>query len=442
MCRVCQSMGRLLKRCLALLLLAACCAPRSLAQIHAQNKSSGTPRPTLVGYFPQWALYDDEPYLVKDLISPRRKAPLVDQINYAQGFVTNGRCSVADPNADLNFSFTAKQSVNGVADSPTHSFRGYMHQVQLLKRRYPHLRVLISLEGRASDFADDAQPENRKAFVASCVDTFIKGHLAPGIEAPRLFDGIDVDWEYPHGEDAGNFIELLKEFRRQMDLVRPGLRLTIAVGHTPRMYGGVDTAAVAALVDQVGVMTYDFIGPWSERTGLLAPLSASPEFRGGTVDRSIASWYQAGVPASKLLMGVPFYAYGWRQVPEDADGLFQEGQGIRGDRPYRYIQSIIGNSTAYRDKVSRAPWLFDGDAFWTYDDPVSVGFKASYARDAGLGGLMIWELGDDDSAVLLRAAHKALNGPRTPISLPAVSDVPPRPVSLPVSGTPIPAPPY
>jgi chitinase len=129
-------------------------------------------------------------------------------------------------------------------------------------------------------------------------------------------------------------------------------------------------------------------------------------------------------------MGVPFYAYGWRQVPEDANGLFQEGQGIRGDRPYRYIQSIIGNSTVYRDKVSQAPWLFDGDAFWTYDDPVSVGFKASYARDAGLGGLMIWELGDDDSAVLLRAAHKALLGARTPITLPEVPASAPRSTSL------------
>ena len=432
-------MGRLLKRCLPVLLLATYCALPSLAQTHAQNKSSAASRPTLVGYFPQWALYDDEPYLVKDLISPGRKVPLLDQINYAQGFVTNGRCSVADPNADLKFSFTAKQSVNGVADSPSRPFRGYLHQVQLLKRRYPHLRVLISLEGRASDFANDAQPENRQAFVASCVDTFIKGHLAPGIEAPRLFDGIDVDWEYPHGEDAENFIELLKEFRRQMDLVRPGLKLTIAVGHTPHMYSGVDTNAMAALVDQVGVMTYDFIGPWSGRTGLLAPLSAPEEFRGGTVDRSIASWHQAGVPTAKLLMGLPFYAYGWRQVPEDANGLFQEGEGIRGDRPYRYIQSIIGSSTVYRDKVSQAPWLFDGDAFWTYDDPVSVGFKASYARDAGLGGLMIWELGDDDSAVLLRAANKALNGPRTPISLPALPDTLVRRIALPVSGTAAPA---
>lgn len=401
-------MGRKPQLCVGLLTVLALCttSPRVQAQ---SAPTTPAKRPLLVGYFPQWSIYDDQPYLIKDLISPGRKAPLVDQVNYAQGFVTNGRCSVADPNADLNYTFTAKQSVNGLADSPSHPFRGHLHQLQLLKRRYPHLRALISLEGRASDFANDAQPENRKAFVASCIDIFIKGHLAPGIHAPHLFDGIDVDWEYPHGEDAENFVELLKEFRRQMDAVRPGLRLTIAVGHTPRMYDGTDIVTVASLVDQVGLMTYDFIGPWSGTTGFLAPLSAAPEFRGGTVARSIEAWRDAGVPTSKLLMGVPFYAYGWRQVPEDANGLFQEGQGIRGDRPYRYIQTLTATSTVYRDKISQAPWLFDGDVFWTYEDPVSVAYKASYARENGLAGVMIWQLGDDDSGALLRSADHALH---------------------------------
>jgi chitinase len=388
--------------------LALCAIPSAPAQ-----------KPTLVGYFPQWGLYDDQPYLVKNLISPTGAAPLVDQINYAQGFVTNGHCSVADPNADLNFTFSAQQSVNGLADSPSHPFRGHLHQLQLLKQRYPHLRILISLEGRASDFAFDAQPENRVAFVSSCIDIFLKGHLAPNIDAPGLFDGIDLDWEFPREPDAPNFLALLQEFRRQMSALRPGLRLTIATGHTPHMYPGTDIASVAALVDQVGLMTYDFIGPWSDTTGLLAPLSAAPDFHGGTVARSIEAWHEAGVPTSKLLMGVPFYAYGWQQVPEDGHGLFQEGTGIHGDRPYSYIQTLLEHSTVYRDPASQAPWLFDGDAFWTYEDPTSVAHKASFARDQGLGGLMIWELGEDNGeAALLRAAHRALNGlppsPATP----------------------------
>lgn len=397
----------------------ALCAPLAL---RAQTMEDAAPHPTLVGYFPQWALYDDDPYLVKSLIAPDHKSLLVDQVNYAQGFVTNGRCSVADPNADLNFSFNAQQSVDGIADTASRPFRGYLHQLQLLKRSYPHLRILISLEGKASDFAFDAQPENRQAFVASCVDLFLKGHLAPGIDAPGLFDGIDVDWEFPHDPDSENFQALLREFRRQMDAIRPGFQLTIAVGHSPHMYPGADVATIASLVDQVGLMTYDFIGPWSDTTGFLAPLTAPEDRQGGTVQRSIEAWRTAGVPSSKLLMGIPFYGYGWHQVSEDppedppkdpkaAHGLFHEGTAIHGDRPYRYIQTLIEHSTVYRDPSSQAPWLFDGDTFWTYEDPISVAHKASFARDQNLGGVMIWELGDDDgSSVLLRSTRHALHG--------------------------------
>ncbi|HMH14747.1 MAG TPA: glycosyl hydrolase family 18 protein [Edaphobacter sp.] len=389
----------------------ACLSLRAFAQ-------SSPAKPLLVGYFPQWGLYNDQPYLVKNLLSSTSRKPLVDQINYAQGFVTNGRCTVADPNADINFTFTTIQSVNGVADSPSHPFRGNLHQLQLLKRRFPHLRILISLEGRASDFAFDAQPENRGTFVASCIDTFIKGNLAPGITAPHLFDGIDVDWEYPHEPDAANFQALLHELRLQMNAIRPGLLLTIAVGHTPHMYPGTDVPTVASLVDQVGLMTYDFIGPWSDTTGFLAPLFGD---HGGTVERSIAAWRDAGIPSSKLLMGVPFYAYGWRQVPEEANGLFQEGQGIHGDRPYSFVLTLLDHSTLYRDLISQAPWLFDGDAFWTYEDPISIAHKASYARSQHLQGLMIWELGQDTStAALLRAAHTALHN-----SSPNDSSLPP-----------------
>lgn len=225
----------------------------------------------LVGYFGQWGLYSDPQYTLKDL-ARNNKARLLDQINYAQGFVTGGRCSIADRNADLDHTFSASDSVDGKADDPAAPFRGHLHQLAELKRAYPHLRALISLEGRAADFAFDAQPENREAFVASCIELFVKGHLAPNVTVPDLFDGIDVDWEYPHGADADNFLPLLAEFRRQMDLVRPGLKLSIAVGPSPRMYDGTNFGAVAAQVDEVGLMTYDMAGPWMQTTGFIAPL--------------------------------------------------------------------------------------------------------------------------------------------------------------------------
>ncbi|HEY1986779.1 MAG TPA: glycosyl hydrolase family 18 protein [Terracidiphilus sp.] len=369
--------------------------------------------PVVVGYFPQWGIYNPQPYYVKMLVTSGSAAHL-DQINYSQGSVAGGHCSLADPNADLNTTYTAETGVNRQPDDPNSPFRGYFHQLQQLKRRYPQIKLLISLEGKADDFALDAQPQNRHAFVSSCIDTFIRGRFAANVARPGLFDGFDIDWESPQVADAANFRALLVEFRRQMDALRPGLRLAIAVGQDPHMLPGTNFADVAPLVDQVGIMNYDYAGPWSNTTGLLAPLfPTNPAPRQAlSIERSIASYRAAGVPQRKLLMGLPFYGYSWTAVSSTNNGLFQTGRAVHSDRPYNYIRTLASLSSAYRDPRSQAPWLYDGQTFWTYEDPVSVRYKASYAYDQSLGGVMIWELsGDTADAELLRSAWHSLHHP-------------------------------
>ena len=422
------------------------------ASAWSSNSAQSTPLTSvsphlLVGYFPQWGLYQDEPYTVKSLLDSGAVA-MLDQLNYAQGFVTGGHCSVADPNADLNYTFTVKSSVDGSADSPNAALRGNFHQLVELKRRYPRLKILISLMGHASDFAADAQPDVREDFVASCVSLFLKGNFADGASEPGLFDGIDLDWEYPRGVDSANYAPLLAEFRRQMDALRPGLRLTVALGASPHMYGESDIASIGRTVDLAGLMTYDFNGPWSGTTGFIAPLhSSSPDE--GSVETSVGAWTQAGIPADKLLIGLPFYGYGWRNVQDGNHGLSQHGRPIHGDYSYRFIQSMLDPTVhpsssgkanpamplplhdgppdpqtsateplaptvpvLYRDPMSQAPWLFDGSAFWTYEDPISIASKAEFASQSHLAGFMVWELsGDTPSATLLNAAHKALIHP-------------------------------
>ncbi|MFT4111816.1 glycoside hydrolase family 18 protein [Silvibacterium sp.] len=369
-------------------------------------------RPMVVGYFPQWGLYAKNPYTVKAIVASGAIRRL-DQMNYAQGFVTNGRCSVADPRADLGTTYSAAESVSGRADNPASPFRGYFHQVQELKRRYPKLRVLISLEGNPKDFAFDAQPENRQAFVASCIDTFVRGNFAQGVHEPGIFDGFDINWEFPHEADAANYRALLEEFRRQMNAVRGGMRLSVAVGHSPHMSGGTDFGEIAKIVDQVAVMNYDYSGPWSHNTGLIAPLFTDPnDPHHDSVEQNIAEYEAAGVPSEKILMGLPFYGYSWTGVAEDHDGLHQPGQPVHEDQPYNAIAALIPTSTVYRDPQSQAPWLYDGKTFWTYEDAVSVRYKASFAADRHLGGIMIWELsGDTSDGILLNTAYKALRDP-------------------------------
>jgi chitinase len=374
----------------------------------ARTKQPDIPRrPLMVAYFPQWGVKSQPQYLVKNLVQSGGASRL-DQVNYSQGSVAGGRCSVADPNADLQYSFKDQNSVNGKGDLSSANFRGNFHQLQELKTKYPRLKILISLEGRADAFAEDAQPQNRAAFVASCVDLFVHGHFSDGIEEPGIFDGFDVDWEYPKQQDAANYLALLREFRRQMDAVRPGFLLTVAVGSTPKMYPSIDMRDLSRLVDEIGVMTYDYAGPWSSKTGFVAPLymPGKDSWEGDSIDTSLAEFKEAGVPASMLLVGLPFYGYGWQQVASTNHGLFQQGYAIRGDHPYWQIQSLSRNSTVYRKRRSRAPWLYDGNSFYTYDDPTSIREKAKFARHQHLGGLMVWELsGDTDDARLLKTAQ-------------------------------------
>jgi len=401
---------RFIRAFLLFLMVVAFASVATLALPHVGARRG--PR-LLVGYFNNSGFYSSTPFYVKNLLTSG-SASRLNQINYASASVKNGRCSLADPDADLQATYNAQNSVNGIADNSASAFRGYFHQLEELKRKYPRLKILISLEGRGSDFAIDAQPENRVAFVSSCVNMYLRGEFADGVKKPHVFDGIDVDWESPHQEDAANFQALLAEFRRQMNAVRPGLTLSLAVNESPLAFAGTDFAAVAPLVDQVGIMNYDYAGPWSARTGLLAPLfpvSGDIE-QTASIQQSIANYIAAGIPARKLLMGVPFYGYGWTGVASANNGLFQTGRAVRGDRPYNLIRTVALSSQIFRDPRSQAPWLFNGQDFWTYEDPTSIHYKVSYAARQGIGGVMIWELsGDTADGELLNSTWRALRKP-------------------------------
>jgi chitinase len=199
-----------------------------------------------------------------------------------------------------------------------------------------------------------------------------------------------------------------------MNAVRPGLRLSVAVDQSPAMLPGTDFAALAPLVDEFGIMNYDYAGPWSTTTGLLAPLfpNTLTSAHAASIQSSISAYKAAGIPARKLLMGLPFYGYGWTGVSDSNHGLFQTGQAVRGDHPYYAIRTLALPSQVFRDPRSQAPWIFDGQNFWTYEDSVSVRYKVSYASRQKMGGVMIWELsGDTADAELLNSAWRSLHHP-------------------------------
>jgi chitinase len=392
----------------------------------------------VVGYFAQWSIYRRN-YLVRD-VEKSGAAAAMDVINYAFAAPDeNLRCASLDTFADYGKRFGAAESVDGVADTVAQPLKGNFNQLRKLKQLHPHLRVLISLGGwtQSFRFSDAALPENRVAFARSCIDMFIRGSVAPGISAAGVFDGIDIDWEYPgscgetcsvrQADDAANFTALLEEFRRQLELlesevemqtkVRPEYLLTIAAPAGAVHYVPFPLGAMHAWLDWINIMAYDFHGSW-EATGpanhhaALYPSSCEPS-GGDWGDKAVDAYLAAGVPARKLLLGVPFYGRGWRGMPASNTGLCESASGVprgvyeNGINDYDVLDAQ--GRPDFWDDTTATHWTFSGSEFWSYDDERSLRIKAGYVNAGGLRGVMFWELsGDAPDGRLLRSLRNDL----------------------------------
>ena len=399
----------------------------------------------VIGYFVQWGIYGRN-YQVAD-IEKSGSASYMTHINYAFGNVRNNRCEVgvvqpSDPNtgaggdafADYTKAFAAAQSVDGVADTWDQPLRGNWNQLKKLKAKHPGLKVLISLGGWtwSRGFASAARPENRQAFVASCIDAYIRGNLpvtdgAGGAAAAAgVFDGIDIDWEYPNAcgiscgsaEDRQNFTALLAEFRRQLNQVRSSLLLTVAVGAGVDKIRATDPAQYHPSLDFINVMTYDFHGAFEPTTNHHSALFDSPadpstgDQRYYNSNDAMQAFLDAGVPAAKLNLGIGFYGRGWTNVPNVNNGLYQSGSPAPGTyeagiEDYKVLKNAAG--TSHTDSAAGAHWKYNGSTFWSYDTPAVITQKMGYVKAQGLGGAFFWEFsGDAPQAELVKAVGNGL----------------------------------
>jgi chitinase len=207
------------------------------------------------------------------------------------------------------------------------------------------------------------------------------------------FDGIDLDWEFPaNGTDLGSFPHVVGELRAAL---AAGQTLSIAgpSGNWAAQY--YDLAALLPVVDWYAAMTYDYGGPGLTPTA--DPNAPLYSVRGrSSVDATVAYYLARAVPASKLLIGLPFYAWQYN----GASALYGMLTTSAGSKPdYSVIPAMIGNGwDAHRYLAPQAPYLLKSDGspgVITYDDPVSINAKCSYVVSKGLGGAIIWSLGQD-----------------------------------------------
>ena len=379
------------------------------------DADTGTATGRVIGYFVAWGVYGRN-YHVKNIVESGA-AETLTHINYAFANVTNGACAIGDSYAEYDRFYDAATSVDGQPDTwDAGALRGSFHQLQKLKVMYPRLRVLISLGGWtwSAGFSAAAAPAQREAFVRSCIELFITDARWAG-----LFDGIDVDWEYParcgntcsdNPEDTQNFTALLAEFRRQLDAVRPGLELTIAAPAGADKVDAIEVNRIHPHLDAINLMSYDLHGPWEPRTNFhaaLHPVAADPDRAlGFTTDEAVQLWLDRGTPAAKLVVGLPFYGRGWSGVAASGDGLYQTATAAAsatyeaGIEDYEVLAELGAEFMPFRHDEAQAVWVYSASTgvFWTYDDPMSIANKTRYARERGLGGMMFWELSGDDAA--------------------------------------------
>jgi chitinase len=346
----------------------------------AQQGSTG---PVVVAY-----VFPRDGALKQGDVDPR----LITRINYAFANIKDGRMVTGPDLSAQNFAYLTS-----------------------LRKENPALTVLVSVGGWdwSGGFSDVVLTEqSRQTFIESVV-AFLKSYD---------LDGLDIDWEYPgmagaghkfRAEDGANFTTLLKELRGRFDgetaASHRRLYLTFAAGASSEFLRHTEMAKAQEFVDTVNLMTYDFSEAGSDRiANHHAPLYINPSSpKKESADTSVNEFEAAGVPAGKIVLGVPFYGHVWGEVGVTNHGLFQPGKAVAGDwASYAKISSDLLHSgyVRYWDDAAKAPYLYNAEKqiFVSYEDEESLAVTCGYVLKNKLGGVMFWEYSGDPTGTLLR----------------------------------------
>lgn len=343
-------------------------------------------------------------------------APVAEPHFRLVGYVggrTNFEAIDATKLTHINYAFAKVRPDDSVvfenADAPEHLAR-----LRALKAINPELKVILSIGGWGAEWFSDAAltAESRCRFATSAV-ALMKEHQ---------LDGLDIDWEYPgqagagnrnRREDKQNFTLLLEAVRRELDLAGDYSLSIATTGGRYFKYTEMDR--VHPHVDWINVMAYDLAGGWSEGTAHHAALHSDA----ASAESYVQQHLDAGIPASKIVMGVPFYGRMWKWVinRNSPTGLGEPFDWFVPDVPWTALERDYLASPKFErkwDDQAKAPYLWEREAgtFISYEDPRSLRAKAEFVKSHGLGGVMFWEHRHDPAGTLLGAVASVLLPPR------------------------------
>ena len=424
----------------------------ALAFTQSSVAEGGDNSKILGGYFEEWSIY----YAGYNIANLQQNgvADNLTHLMYAFANVTTApspACAIADTWADYQTPYLP--SVSG-APYPGPVY-GNFGAIQQLKQLHPSLKVLMSIGGAspantAAFSAAASTAAGRQALASSCISMFVQGNIASGVTAPGLFDGFNIDWEFPTAADTQNFTALLKEFRRQLNALgkTTGKQYVMSFDGPAgaQNYVNIDLKHAAEQVDFITVDGYNYAGSWDAQTNHASPLFDDKQDplngQGLDIDSTVNAYLKAGVPAKKYTMGLPLYGAGWTGVSNVNHGLYQNSTGpsavpfangqpgctdltgatpgcdlllTQGIATYATLANLSANGyTRTYDGQRIAVTLYNpaSGTFYTYDDPATALLKMIYIDvkvPGGLGGAYVWALKDDDAnGTMVKTMAKAL----------------------------------
>src|SRR5437773_1213679 len=289
-----------------------------------------------------------------------------------------------------------------------------LRKLSELKKINADLKILISIGGWtwSKNFSDAVLTDTSTHNFASS---------AVAIVAKYNLDGIDIDWEYPgmigdsntyRPEDKQHYTILFRDLRQELDslskIARMKYYITTAVGGSQDYIDHTEMDRVSQYTDYINVMSYDYADGSdsfsSHHTNLYVSSADAGQY---SAHRSIQAFINAGVPASKIVIGVAFYGKGFQMLSTANNGLYQRSLKPARGGGFTFLKDSIIDQNGFKrywDNVAKAPYLFNSDKkiFITYDDERSVKEKCKYVKKHHLAGAMFWEYFSDRKEYLLK----------------------------------------